>query len=90
MTAELKLNPRVRIAPTEYGAAVLGPSGSYFRLNRTAAIVITAMLGGQDADGVVERLEQEFTDTAPPRTQLSADVAAIVQSLVNNRILVRA
>ena len=51
MTPGLKLNPRVRIAPTEYGAAGLGPSGSYFRLNRTAAIVITAMLGGQDADG---------------------------------------
>ena len=89
MTTQFRLSPRTRIAATDYGAAVLGPAGSYFRLNRTAYRVLVALLDGQDKDGVISTLRSGFAGTSSEQTDLGEHVDGIVAEFIRTRIVVR-
>jgi hypothetical protein len=75
----VRLAPHVTYAETEDGAVLLDESaGRYFQLNSTAALVLSMLVGGGDADDAVAELRAR----APRGSEDAArDVATLLDSL---------
>ncbi len=67
------------------GALLLHPSGSYHKLNRTGAMIWSALEVPRSLDDLVERIRERLHDPPP---HVSQDLAAYVTDLVG-RDLVR-
>ncbi|MEV5611769.1 lasso peptide biosynthesis PqqD family chaperone [Streptomyces sp. NPDC052225] len=80
----MKLRDGIAVTSTEYGGVLLDQrAGSYWQLNDSGTVVITALADGLGPEAAVERLLAAFD---VDRTQAEADVAALTRQLLDAKM----
>ncbi|MFI7011471.1 lasso peptide biosynthesis PqqD family chaperone [Streptomyces sp. NPDC050145] len=80
----MKLRDGISVTTTDFGGVVLDQrSGTYWQLNESGTLVVSALAEGLGAPEVVDRLIAEFD---VERERAEADVAALAWQLVDARM----
>lgn len=85
----LTLRADVSATDTDDGMVLLDEAnGRYWQLNTTAALILRALLGGATPQQTAHRLGERYPQLAAERRD--QDVTALVRSLLDARLVVRA
>ncbi|WP_394430077.1 lasso peptide biosynthesis PqqD family chaperone [Streptomyces sp. SGAir0957] len=80
----MRLRDGIAVTGTDFGGVLLDQrAGTYWQLNETGTVVLTALADGQGPDGAVERLLAAFDID---RAQAEADVAALTRQLLDAKM----
>ncbi|MFI0736619.1 lasso peptide biosynthesis PqqD family chaperone [Streptomyces sp. NPDC021100] len=81
----MRLRSGVALTSTDYGAVLLDErDGTYWQLNDSGAVIVSALAEGLAPGAVAERLAAEFDVDA---AEAEADVRELVRQLVEAKIV---
>ncbi|MEU6388931.1 lasso peptide biosynthesis PqqD family chaperone [Streptomyces sp. NPDC046939] len=80
----MRLRDGIAVTGTDFGGVLLDQrAGTYWQLNETGTVVLTALADGHGPDVAVERLLDAFDID---RDRAEADVAALTRQLIDAKM----